>query len=142
MLLHNSELMTMSVSRLSTLIGFAAVVPLGSIIGCTPSPTDGGDGPLFVESNDPGSPVAGFMEDSGGNVFAILGEKDSQGSTTRVTGAYYKGSDGSSWAVFLGADGLPDRLVVGEWVLSFNNYAGSIVDLTVVAPDGTTGIAG
>lgn len=130
--------------KLTAVLSVWLMVVAPTIVGCAVPrpPPDGDDGPVFVESGDPDSDVAGFLEGSAGNVFAVLGEKDSQGSTTRVTGAYYEAADGSSWTVFLGDSGLPDRLVVGDWVFVFNNYAGDTVDLTAIAPDGTTETVG
>jgi len=108
---------------------------------------DGGDGGgggnddsrSFVEVVDPDTEVAAYVEGSSGDVLAAIAEKDAEGNPLRVTAAYYKDENGSSWTVFIGDEGLPTHMVSDGWTFAFDNYGNDTVDVTITATDGTTG---
>ena len=119
------------------------LVSVVSILGCGgPAPGDGGgngDSRSFVEIVDPDTAVAAYVEGSSGEVLAAIAEKDSAGSPVRVTAAYYEDENGSSWTVFIGDNGLPTHMVSDGWTFAFDDYGNDALDVTITAPDGTSG---
>lgn len=86
---------------------------------------------------DPEMDVAVLLTGADNDAFVLLAEKDEDGMPIRVSGASYLSPQGDSFMVWLGADGLPEAAVAGDWYFLFDNYSGDSFDMLACAPDGT-----
>ena len=58
-----------------------------------------------------------------------------------LDGAVFLAADGSEFVVYIGADGLPSRAVVGGLVFLFANYRDDLVDVARIDPAGAVSFA-
>ncbi len=86
-------------------------------------------GIYLVPSDDPS--IGALAVHESGEILGAITEED------RVTGSVWIAPEGGSIVVEAGRDGLPERAVVGDWVLLFSNYTTDSVDIAAIAPDGT-----
>jgi hypothetical protein len=81
----------------------------------------GGDSPILAMAT----------EKDGKEAIAVIGEKDSNGNITKLTGFLYLSPDGNFLEIELGADGLPVSLSDSAGTkASFSNYTDSSVEIT------------
>lgn len=89
----------------------------------------------YVKSTSPISNIAGYIQGPEGNTLFVIVDRDDQGEATRVTGGHFQFADGSWFSVYLDDQGLPGRMVADEYVLVFENWTDSTVDVTIVTKD-------
>lgn len=115
-------------------LAFGAVLNLG---GCPPAAPPPAAEPAFVEFDATDSPVAFAWTDGQGETLAVLAERDAAGQPIRPTALTYLNADGTAWAVFVGDDGLIERIVSDGWIFALQNYTADTVDVVAISPDGT-----
>lgn len=126
-----------SISSASRLMRVLLVACLASFLaGCDLLPTQPGEGALFegmtaVETDDPEVPFLAVHED--GEMLAVLADA----SSGEVVGGMFAADElPAPVQVLFRSDGSPERLVMGDEVVLFNNVRVDAVDLVYVSPDG------
>lgn len=114
--------------------GNAPTAPSSPAASASASPT----GQLFrgqvaaaATSNSQMSAVAAGVD---GSILGVLGP------LAAPTGAVFRSRDGASLTVLLRPDGRPDRAVVGDTILIFENYTATTVDVAILPPNGASAI--
>jgi hypothetical protein len=92
-----------------------------------------------ITTQDPDFAVAAIARN--GEKLISMTETDSQGNITNVKGAIWVSPDDEVIVVYLNEDGLPDRLIVQEYVFLFSNYSGSTVDIAIISPSGSISVS-
>jgi hypothetical protein len=80
-------------------------------------------------------PFGALMVGKGGEMLLPIVDRDASGNATKITGALYVNNvTGNSVAVYLGADGKPEKTVVGDYILLFANWSadGKTVDIAKI----------
>lgn len=72
---------------------------------------------------------------NGGEVLVPLAEINAEGQVTNVSGVVFIAPDGRSITLYF-ENGLPVRAIAEDHLIQFENFTGSAVDITVIAPDG------
>ena len=105
-----------------------------SMVGCGGVPTTPpiSSELVLVRVTDPESNLIFVAGKENEDVMVILGEKDTEGNPTSITGAVYVLEQGVSFAIEAGIDGLPIYLIDSEGnKVFFENYTNSTVDVSI-----------
>ena len=105
-----------------------------SMVGCGGVPTTPpiSSELVLVRVTDPESNLIFVAGKENEDVMVILGEKDTEGNPTSITGAVYVLEQGVSFAIEAGIDGLPIFLIDSEGnKVFFENYTNSMVDVSI-----------
>lgn len=87
-----------------------------------------------TETNDNLYKVLAVHEN--GEQLVAMTETDSSGNITAVTGAVWFSPDGDSFVVQNGKDGLPEKIITGNFMIILSNYTSNTVDVAVVSSTG------
>jgi len=111
-----------------------------TIVGCGGVPTTP---PInlelvLVRVTDPESNLIFVAGKENEDAMAILGEKNTEGNPTGITGAVYVSEQGDSFGIDAGIDGLPTYLIDSEGnKVIFENYTNSTVDISIYDSSGS-----
>ena len=109
------------------------LVMAGCLNGNAGGNGNGGTNGQLDPFDDSESPVLlSVSSEDGGERITFMGEKNSQGSWSRATGALYESATGDTFAVFVGTDGRPTEAVANGVVFRLSNWTSSSVQLTVI----------
>jgi len=87
---------------------------------------------VLVQVIDPESNIIFVTGKENEDAMAILGDKDTEGNPTNVTGAVYVSEQGDSFSIEAGIDGLPTYLIDSEGnKVIFEKYTNSTVDISI-----------
>lgn len=114
-----------------------------TIVGCggvptVPSTPEPSDDFVLIQVTDPESNLIFITGKENEDAMAILGDKDTEGNPTDITGAVYVSEQGDSFAFEAGIDGLPTYLIDSEGnKVIFENYTNSTVDISIYDSSGS-----
>jgi hypothetical protein len=92
---------------------------------------------VIVRITDPESNLISVAGKENEDVMAILGDKDTEGNPTSITGAIYVLEQGDTFGIDAGEDGLPTYLIDSKGnKIIFGNYTNSTVDISIYDSNG------
>jgi hypothetical protein len=92
---------------------------------------------VIVRITDPESSLISVAGKENEDAMAILGDKDTEGNPTSITGAIYVLEQGDPFGIDAGEDGLPTYLIDSEGnKIIFGNYTNSTVDISIYNSNG------
>jgi len=92
---------------------------------------------VIVRVTDPKSNLISVAGKENEDAMAILGDKDTEGNPTSITGAIYVLEQGDPFGIDAGIDGLPTYLIDSEGnKVIFENYTNSTVDISIYNSNG------
>lgn len=89
-------------------------------------------------TGDPEVPM--IMTHTEGTTIEILADPSAPLSVSSIRGFVYRDPTGSVFTMYLGSDGMPEKLVFGNQVVLFANWAASTVDVALIDANGRLGI--
>ena len=93
---------------------------------------------VLVRVTDPESNLIFVAGKENEDVMAILGDKDTEGNPTSITGTFYVSEEGGSFGIEAGINGLPTYLKDSEGnKVIFENYTNSTVDVSIYDSNGS-----
>lgn len=117
------------VSLLVVLSLMVIVVGCGVVPTIPPTPSSE---LVLVRVTDPQSNLISVAGIENEDAMAILGDKDTEGNPTSITGAVYVLEQGDAFSIDAGIDGLPTYLIDSEGnKVLFENYTDSTVDISI-----------
>lgn len=90
----------------------------------------------FVSIPDTQTELAMILENRDHEKIAVTADKNSSGEIVTVTGGGYTDSDGNLYSFWFGSNGLPEYVVVNDWMLRLYNYTDNSVDIIGIDPQG------
>ena len=92
---------------------------------------------VLVQVIDPESNIIFVTGKENEDAMAILGDKDTEGNPTNITGAVYISEQGDSFAIEAGIEGLPAYMNDSKGnIVSFENYTNSTADISIYDSNG------
>lgn len=92
---------------------------------------------VLVQVTDTESNIIFVTGKENEDAIAILGDKDTEGNPTSITGAVYVSEQGDSFSIEAGIDGLPTYVIDSEgYTVIFENYTNSTVDISIYDSNG------
>lgn len=92
---------------------------------------------VLVQVIDPESNIIFVTGKENEDAIAILGDKDTEGNPTNITGAVYVSEQGDSFAIEAGIEGLPAYMKDSKGnIVIFKNYTNSTADISIYDSNG------